>query len=376
MAHFYKNDTTTAGEALIAEAIAGGGVFTPTRIVIGAGDIPEGTQPEDMTALVLQKMSLPINKKKKTEGESAAIIGAAFTNQEVTEGFYFKEIGVYAKVVYPDETESEEILYSYGNAGEQGDYIAVYSQDTLVEFQIDVTIYVGAEVNVNLELESEVYVSVEDFEQLAEELEQLEEEFNTHTHTTSDITDIDEKMLKLIYPVGTVLEFGSDTDPNSMQEWSGINWKWEPFAEGRVTVGKQTGDGIFGTVGTETGSRDAVVISHSHNVQGTAVASGMHGHQIDGSTNLAGAHKHTYGYYQDRAASGEARNTPGPNNAIPGGNYDTTQAPAHVHSVEGVAESNGQHEHQVSGTAAQTGVAGTNKNIQPSIVVSKWIRTA
>lgn len=376
MAHFYKNDTTTAGEALIAEAIAGGGVFTPTRIVIGAGDIPEGTQPEDMTALVLQKMSLPINKKKKTEGESAAIIGAAFTNQEVTEGFYFKEIGVYAKVVYPDETESEEILYSYGNAGEQGDYIAVYSQDTLVEFQIDVTIYVGAEVNVNLELESEVYVSVEDFEQLAEELEQLEEEFNEHTHPTSDITDIDEKMLKLIYPVGTVLEFGTDTDPNTISEWSEIEWTWEPFAEGRVTVGKQTGDALFGTVGAETGSRDAITVSHTHGVTGYAEASGEHTHRIEGSASYVGEHTHKYGYYQDRAASGEARNTPGPMGGMPGGDYNTSAAGGHTHTIEGVAIQEGIHAHDVSGTAAQTGVAGTNKNIQPSIVVSKWIRTA
>lgn len=370
MAHFYQNDTTTAGEALLADAIASGGVFTPTRIVIGSGDLPEGTDPADMTALVSQKKSLLINKKEKTEGESAAIIGAAFTNEGVEEGFYFKEIGVYAKVVYADETESEEILYSYGNAGEQGDYIATYSLNTFVEFQIDVTIYVGSETEINLELKSEVYIS-------AEEFEQLEEDFESHKHPTTDITDLDKTMLKLIYPVNSVLEFGEDIDPNSdIPEWQGIGWTWEPFAEGRTTVGKQTGDSLFGTVGSELGSRDAINVSHSHSVNGETGAGGSHNHSISGTASSGGNHTHEYGYYADRAASGEARNTPGPTGAMPGGNYNTTESGPHTHTLSGSTNTTGEHGHSVTGEAETTGQAGTNKNIQPSIVVSKWIRVA
>lgn len=370
MAHFYQNDTTTAGEELLADAIASGGIFTPTRIVIGSGDLPEGTEPADMTALVSQKKSLSINKKEKTEGESAAIIGAAFTNEGVEEGFYFKEIGVYAKVVYADETESEEVLYSYGNAGEQGDYIATYSLNTFVEFQIDVTIYIGSDTEINLELKSDVYVSMEDFEQ-------LEEDFKNHKHPTSDITDINKTILKLIYPVNTVLEFGEDVDPNSdIPEWQGIEWTWEPFAEGRVTVGKKTGDALFGTVGSELGSRDAINVSHKHNISGNTSPDGQHDHSISGNASFGGQHKHEYGYYTDRAASGEARNTPGPTGAMPGGSYNTTEVGSHSHTISGGTNTAGEHGHSVAGEAETTGQAGTNKNIQPSIVVSKWIRVA
>lgn len=252
MAHFYQNDTTTAGEALIAEAIAEGGVFTPTRIVIGSGDLPSGTEPSDMTALVSQKASCEINKKVKTEGGTAAIVGAAFTNENVTEGFYFKEIGVYAKVVYSDGTESEEVLYSYGNAGEQGDYIAAYSQDTLVEFQIDVTIYVGDEVEINLELKSNIYVPVEEFEKLENDTYRKNEVYTK------------EEILNVIYPVGSIYISVNSTNPAEI-----IGGTWELWGSGRTLVCVDTTQEEFNTVEKTGGEKEHLLNvnempSHNH----------------------------------------------------------------------------------------------------------------
>ncbi len=243
MAHFYQNDTTTAGEALIAEAIAEGGVFTPTRIVIGSGDLPAGTQPSDMTALVSQKASCVINKTSKTEGESTAIVGAAFTNENVTEGFYFKEIGIYAKVTYDDDTESEEVLYSYGNAGDQGDYIAAYSQDTLVEFQIDIAIYVGSEANIDLSLKSDVYVSMEDYEELEERANDTYRKSETYskeqvytkgeTYPKSNVYT-KEEVMKLVNPVvaflasrdGGAKNFNDGASYEMFEADSDFFWPW------------------------------------------------------------------------------------------------------------------------------------------------------
>lgn len=163
MANFYINDTTTAGESLLADVIGKGGVFTPTRIVVGSGAMPTGKAAKDMTALVKQEASFPINKKKRMVDQANAIIGGAFSNKDVTQGFTLKEIGIYAKAVYANDTESEEVLYSYGNAGDQGDYIPAYSTSTVVERQIDITTYIGAEATVNLTVESQVYISTDTF---------------------------------------------------------------------------------------------------------------------------------------------------------------------------------------------------------------------
>lgn len=204
MANFYINDTTTAGESLLADVIGRGGVFTPTRMVVGSGNMPAGTAAADMTALVKQEASFYINKKKRMPEQSNALIGGAFTNRDVTQGFTLKEIGIYAKAVYSDGTESSEVLYSYGNAGDQGDYIPAYSTSTVVERQIDITTYIGAEATVNLTVESQVYVSVAAHEALQKSLEdakqqhaadklELEEAIDKkansdHKHFVGDIT--------------------------------------------------------------------------------------------------------------------------------------------------------------------------------------------
>ncbi|MCU7378115.1 MAG: phage tail protein [Clostridiales Family XIII bacterium] len=184
MANFYINDTTTAGESLLADVIGKGGIFTPTRIVVGSGSMPSGKAAKDMTTLVKQEAQFPINKKKRMADQSNALIGGAFSNKDVTQGFTLKEIGIYAKAVYADGTESSEVLYSYGNAGDQGDYIPAYSTSTVVERQIDITAYIGAEATVNLTVESQVYISTDTFDAANQGIENSINTINT------DMTEI------------------------------------------------------------------------------------------------------------------------------------------------------------------------------------------
>ena len=116
--------------------------------------------------------------------QSNALIGGAFSNKDVTQGFTLKEIGIYAKAVYADGTESSEVLYSYGNAGDQGDYIPAYSTSTVVERQIDITAYIGAEATVNLTVESQVYISTDTFDAANQGIENSINTINT------DMTEI------------------------------------------------------------------------------------------------------------------------------------------------------------------------------------------
>jgi len=75
-------------------------------------------------------------------------------------------------------------------------------------------------------------------------------------------------IVNVIYPVGIVVDFSVNTNPNAI--WSGTIW--ERFAEGKTTVGYQSGDADFGTIG-ETGGKKGHkmtmpnLILHAHETQ-------------------------------------------------------------------------------------------------------------
>lgn len=126
---------TNKGQALQAKAQAGIALVF-TRIGCGDGDLG-GQSIKDLNALISEKMSLEIIKLKTMQSDKA-VVGAILSNQELVSGFYFREIGVFA--TDPDEGE---ILYCYGNAGANAEYIPAGGGPDIVEKNIDVITIVG-----------------------------------------------------------------------------------------------------------------------------------------------------------------------------------------------------------------------------------------
>ena len=139
----FQNDITEAGRALHSH-VQVGAVFTPTRIVIGSGYIPSGKTAKTMTDVVAVVRNLDIIKKERFN-DGKAIFGGVYSNQEITENWYFRELALYAKAVYADGTEIPECLYSYGNAGDTADLMPAYSTGQPVERQMDIITWVGAD---------------------------------------------------------------------------------------------------------------------------------------------------------------------------------------------------------------------------------------
>ena len=165
MGAFTNSAITEAGRVLLAEVQAGA-VFTPTRLVIGSGSIPNGKTAQTMTDVVAAVKSLPINKKQRTP-DGKAIFGAVYSNEDITTAFYFRELALFAKPVHLNAdgtvaSEGAEVLYTYGNAGDKADYMPAYSTSTVVEKQIDIVTYVGNNTQVDLTVESGVYASKEE----------------------------------------------------------------------------------------------------------------------------------------------------------------------------------------------------------------------
>lgn len=162
MSVFINNNITDRGRILLAAAQTGA-VFEATRIVMGSGYMPSGATARTMTAVVLPVIELQINKKK-VSGDGKVTFGGMYKNATITEAFYFREFALFARVKYPatettEETSSEEVLYSYGNAGDSADLMPAHGSGTAIEKQMDLVTWVGNDVQIDLTIESGMYVT-------------------------------------------------------------------------------------------------------------------------------------------------------------------------------------------------------------------------
>jgi hypothetical protein len=147
---------TNKGIALQAKVQAGAELHF-SRIGVGDGTLGGQSIPT-LTNLISEKMSLDITKLKVLGG-GKAVVGGVLSNQGVTTGFYFREIGVFA--MDPDEGE---ILYCYGNAGSGAEYIPPGGGPDVIEKQIDIVTIIGNASNVSAEIPSAVYATVDQLE--------------------------------------------------------------------------------------------------------------------------------------------------------------------------------------------------------------------
>ena len=135
--------------------------------------------------------------------------------------------------------------------------------------------------------------------------------------------------LEAVYPVGSIYIGTTATNPGTTFGFG----TWVAFGAGKVLVGQDTGDTSFDTLGETGGSKDAVVVSHTHSITDPG-----HFHY----TNVT-------------------------NEILAGGGYSTVRP-----SPGGIATTT-----ETTGISINnTGSSGTNANLQPYVVVKMWQRTA
>lgn len=126
-----------------------------TRMAIGDGQLSSQSIPT-MTKLISEKKSLPLTKLK-VQGQGRVVVGAVLSNQDVTTGFYFRELGVFA--TDPDEGE---ILYGYGNSGTNAEFIPPAGGEDIIEKSIDMNVIVGQAPNVSAVIDSSLVWATQD----------------------------------------------------------------------------------------------------------------------------------------------------------------------------------------------------------------------
>ena len=225
--------------------------------------------------------------------------------------------------------------------------------------------------------------------------------FGTNT-TQIATTAFVQAALSALYPVGTIYTSTVATNPASTFGFG----TWEAFGAGKVLVGQDTGDTSFDTLGETGGSKNAIVVEHTHTVSasGTTEGGGSHSHTFSGTSSAVGDHTHTiynagshsHGITQWTGSADDSQDTGGtytgmcnslPFTAYPAGVVISTAgdhshsmggAGSHSHTYSGTTSTASTHTHTVTvtGTAASTGSSGTNANLQPYVVVKMWKRTA
>ena len=163
--------------------------------------------------------------------------------------------------------------------------------------------------------------------------------FGTNT-TQVATTAFVQAALGALYPVGSVyINATNAANPATLLGFG----TWTAFGAGRVMVGLDAADPLFDTAEETGGSKDAVVVSHSH----TASTTGAHTH----TTSI----ERFLNYRGDAFQSGANMYVQNFSNA--------TDLPS---------SSAGDHTHTIS----TEGSSGTNANLQPYITVYMWKRTA
>ena len=140
-----------------------------------------------------------------------------------------------------------------------------------------------------------------------------------------------------IYPVGSIYINASDsTNPATLFGFG----TWEAFGAGRVPVGFDSEDTLFDAAEETGGSKDAIVVSHTH-----AVTDPGHRHETETIKRSE--------YDTSGGAAGYGQDSP----TGTGPDVNTTT--------------------KTTGISIQsTGSSGTNANLQPYITVYMWKRTA
>ena len=133
-----------------------------------------------------------------------------------------------------------------------------------------------------------------------------------------------------------------------------------PDLRGKFVVGYSNTDGLF-DVGDTGGSKDAVLVTHTHNLQN-------HVHGVNLTTNDPGNHQHTY-IDQYVVINNGYRPWPASNNDCAARNVNTGSGGAHTHTVSGNTGS------PSTNTTDTLGESATNKNLPPYYALIYIIKT-
>jgi hypothetical protein len=165
---------------------------------------------------------------------------------------------------------------------------------------------------------------------------------NTQLATTAFVKAAVDAAMAALYPVGSIYTNATNsTNPGTLLGFG----TWTAFGAGRVMVGFNASDPLFDSAEETGGSKDAVVVSHTHTATSTVTDPG-----------------HTHNYF-----SGQGVGAPG---------YPTGENDGNSIIIDTIQTSSATTGVTVATSISTEGSSATNANLQPYITVYMWKRTA
>jgi hypothetical protein len=156
MASIYPNTRlTNYGRELIARSQATGKKLQYIKLVTGDGQL-NNQNIDTMTSVIAPKLECPFTSNGEFVGDGQFRIEFAVGNSTVTNGFFARELGVYANL--EGESDSAAKLIAYSNGGNYASYIP--SKETPINskaFSLDVVI--GNSTNVTVKKIDAAYLT-------------------------------------------------------------------------------------------------------------------------------------------------------------------------------------------------------------------------
>lgn len=156
MASIYPNTRlTNYGRELIARSQATGKKLQYVKLVTGDGQL-ENQNIDTMTSVIAPKLECPFTSNGEFVGDGQFRIEFAVGNSTVTNGFFARELGVYANL--EGESDAAAKLIAYSNGGNYASYIP--SKETPINskvFSLDVVI--GNSTNVTVKKIDAAYLT-------------------------------------------------------------------------------------------------------------------------------------------------------------------------------------------------------------------------
>lgn len=166
MAEFSRLIITGKGQALIAKMMADSQGIAFAK-VSSSDAVYELSQLEGLDSLADIRQTSVVSKITRVN-ETTVKIETAFSNTELTEGYYMRALGLYA-----EDPEEGEILYAAAIETSGNCYLPAYGGMTVSGAYIQLVTTVGNAENVFLEVDNSVQATIGDIRGLQEQIDQL-----------------------------------------------------------------------------------------------------------------------------------------------------------------------------------------------------------
>lgn len=185
---------TNKGLNLITKLVAAKATLSFTRVAVGTGSVPSGTDPQNMIELNAYKMDATIESYGVSADQAdVAYVTAQVSSVGVDSGFAVTETGVFA--TDPDEGE---ILYAYLDLANDPQYIYAET-DAISKFaEITLNVLIGSVESVTAIISPGALVKKADFDALEERVSNIEIPEFDDSGSVSGITNFTEFLATLV----------------------------------------------------------------------------------------------------------------------------------------------------------------------------------